>query len=1038
MDRMTSTTARQHRRTRLVRTVLLLVALAAPPLLAQPAQAQQMDTGAPTLEGLFADMSYRNVGPSRGGRVTAVEGHRDHPFTFYMGAVGGGVWKTENYGTTWRPISDGYFATGSIGSIRVAPSNSNIVYVGTGSDGIRSNVIVGRGAYRSDDAGETWTTVGLEQMGQIGAIEIHPQDPDIAYAAALGNPWANNPDRGVYRTRDGGQSWQQVLFTSDSVGAIDLEINAANPNELYAAMWRGQRKPWTIVSGMEASGRENGIWKSTDGGDNWRILTEGLPTGLVGKIDLAVSPDAPNRVYALVETTDPDEGLYRSDDFGETWSLASNQSGIMNRPFYYTNVDADPTNADNVYVNNEGMYASADGGSSFSRVGTPHGDNHDMWINPDNPDIWVQSNDGGANVTLDGGRTWSSQHNQPTAELYSLDIDDRFPYWLYAGQQDNSTIKVPSNPPEDGSAGGHTGNWRAIGGCETGPAVPKPGDPDIVYSNCKGRFGRYSERTGQEKQYYVGFVNLYGVNPAELPYRFQRVVPIEVSPNDPNTVYHGSQFVHKTTDEGVTWQRISPDLTAFRPERQVVSGEPITRDITGEEHYSVLYAIEESPVQAGVIWAGANDGLVHVTRDGGQNWTDVTPPDMPGEGRIQTIEASPHAAGKAHFAGYRTLLGDFTPFIYKTENFGESWTLLTPGDNGIPSDYPTRAVREDPVREGLLYAGTEFGMFVSMDDGASWDSFQLNLPVTPITDIKIHQGDLVLATMGRAFWIMDDVSPLRQFGEATAAGGPHLLQPSDAYRRRGGGRGGFGGGSPDQPRYSPNGAVFDYMLTTDASSLQLEILDVSGEVVRTFQASGAGTSTQTGQEMRGQFARTSGQARMGNGRGIHRFRWDLSVRGPNGRGGPTVVPGSYQARLTVDGQSQTRSFELMIDPRVAADGVTQEDLQAQFDLGLEILAAIADASETIEKLGGAMARVAEGSSVEDQLEEIQTALVTDRSISSYPQPMLADQISYLYGNTQRADQKPAADMYERLEVLVTELEQHKQRLERLMRTITDG
>ncbi|HIF20306.1 MAG TPA: hypothetical protein EYQ27_00005, partial [Gemmatimonadetes bacterium] len=420
MDRMTSMTARQHRRTRLVRTVLLLVALAAPALLAQPAQAQQMDTGAPTLEGLFADMSYRNVGPSRGGRVTAVAGHRDHPFTFYMGAVGGGVWKTENYGTTWRPISDGYFATGSIGSIRVAPSNSNIVYVGTGSDGIRSNVIVGRGAYRSDDAGETWTTIGLEQMGQIGAIEIHPQDPDIAYAAALGNPWANNPDRGVYRTRDGGQSWQQVLFTSDSVGAIDLEINAANPNELYAAMWRGQRKPWTIVSGMEASGRENGIWKSTDGGDTWRILTPGLPTGLIGKIDLAVTADAPNRVYALVETTDPDEGLYRSDDFGETWSLASNQSGIMNRPFYYTNVDADPTNADNVYVNNEGMYASADGGSSFRRVGTPHGDNHDMWINPDNPDIWVQSNDGGANVTLDGGRTWSSQHNQPTAELYSL------------------------------------------------------------------------------------------------------------------------------------------------------------------------------------------------------------------------------------------------------------------------------------------------------------------------------------------------------------------------------------------------------------------------------------------------------------------------------------------------------------------------------------------------------------------------------------------------------------------------------------------
>ena len=1025
-------------RSRLIPTALLFAALALPALLAQDLRAQRSDAGPSSVEGLFSDMSYRNVGPSRGGRVTAVAGHADHPFTFYMGAVGGGVWKTEDYGTTWRPIADGILETGSIGSIRVARSNSDIVYVGTGSDGIRSNVIVGRGAYRSDDAGATWRKIGLEQMGQLGAIEIHPENPDVAYAAALGNPWAKSMDRGVYRTRDGGRNWEQVLFMSDSVGAIDLEINTVNPNEIYAAMWRGQRQPWTIISGMEASGGENGIWKSTDGGDTWRILTPGLPTGLIGKIDLAVTADAPNRVYALVETTDPDEGLYRSEDFGESWTLVSNERGIMNRPFYYTNVDVDPTDASRVYVNNERMYASLDGGFSFERVSTPHGDNHDMWINPDNPNIWIQSNDGGANVTLDGGVTWSTQHNQSTAELYQVDVDDRFPYWLYAGQQDNSTIMVPSDPPEDGSAGGHTGNWKSIGGCETGPAVPKPGDPDIVYSNCKGRFGRYSQNTGQEKQYYVGFVNLYGVNPADLPFRFQRVVPIEVSPHDANVVYHGSQYVHKTSDEGVTWQRISPDLTAFRPERQVVSGEPITRDITGEEHYSVLYAVEESPVQAGVIWSGSNDGLVQVTRDGGETWTDVTPPDMAPEGRIQTIDPSPHSAGKAYFAAYRTLLGDFTPFIYKTENFGESWTLLTTGDNGIPSDFPTRAIREDPVRPGLLYAGTEFGMFVSLDDGESWEPFRFNMPVTPITDIKLHQGDLILSTMGRGFWIMDDLAPLRQLGDAIAAGGPHLFQPSDAYRRRGGGRG--GGGAPDQPQYSPRGAMIDYMLTVEASSLQLEILDATGEVLRTFESGGDGPRTETAQEMRGPFQRTAGQARLGNGLGVHRFVWDLSVPGPTGSrgGGPTVVPGTYQARLTVDGQTHTRSFELLIDPRVAADGVTQADLQAQFELGLEIMAAIEDASGTIERLEGAMARVAEGSGVEDQLKEIKAALVTDGTISSYPQPMLADQLSYLYGNTQRADQKPAVDMYGRLEVLVTELEQHKQRLERLMRTITDG
>ncbi len=454
----------------------------------------------------------------------------------------------------------------------------------------------------------------------------------------------------------------------------------------------------------------------------------------------------------------------------------------------------------------------------------------------------------------------------------------------------------------------------------------------------------------------------------------------------------------------------------------------------------MLYAIEESPVQAGVIWSGSNDGLVQVTRDGGETWTDVTPPDMAPEGRIQTIDPSPHSAGKAYFAAYRTLLGDFTPLIYKTENFGESWTLLTTGDNGIPSDFPTRAIREDPVREGLLYAGTEFGMFVSLDDGESWEPFRFNMPVTPITDIKLHQGDLVLSTMGRAFWIMDDLAPLRQLGDAIASAGPHLFRPSDTYRRRGGGRGPRGGPTPDQPQYSQRGAVIDYMLTVTASSIQLEILDGAGEVVRTFESGGAGVRTETVQEMRGRFQRSSGQARLGNGLGVHRFVWDLTIPGASGSegAGPTVVPDTYQARLTVDGQTQTRSFQLLMGPRVAADGVTQADLQAQFDLGLETIAAIEDASATIERLEGAMARVAEGSNVEDQLKEIEAALVTDRTISSYPQPMLADQLSYLYGNTQSADQKPAVDMYGRLEVLVTELERHKQRLERLMRTIADG
>lgn len=1017
--------------------VAALFASPVTPLVAPDASAVEAQEEMSRVERAFSDLDYRYVGPSRGGRVTAVAGHATHPYTFYMGGTGGGVFKTDDYGNTWYPVSDGYFETGSIGSIRVAPSDPDVVYVGTGSDGIRSNVIIGRGLYYSDDAGETWERRGLEEMGQLGAVEVHPENPDVAYVAALGNPWAKSPERGVYKTTDAGRSWEQVLFASDSVGAIDLELNPANPDEIYAAMWRGQRRPWTIISGMEASAEEDGIWKSTDGGETWRIVREGLPTGLIGKIDLAVTPDMPNRVYAVVETTDPDEGLYRSDDYGETWELISNQRGLMNRPFYYTNVVADPTDGDHVYVENEGSYESVDGGATFQRVSTPHGDNHDRWINPVNPLIQVQSNDGGANVTLDGGATWSTQHNQPTAELYSVDVDDRFPYWLYSGQQDNTTIRVPSDPPAREAAGGPTGNWEAVGGCETGPVVPKPGDADIVYANCKGRFGRFNQETGQEKQYYVGFQNLYGANPADLNYRFQRVVPIEVSPHDPSTVYHGSQFVHKTTDEGVTWEQLSPDLTAFRPERQMVSGGPITRDITGEEHYSVVYAIEESPVAAGVIWAGANDGLVHVTRDGGETWTDVTPPNMPPEGRVQTIEPSPHDAGKAYFAYYRTLLGDLTPFIYKTEDYGESWTLLTPGHNGIPSHHATRAVREDPEREGLLFAGTEFGMYVSLDDGTTWEKFQYDLPRTPITDIKIHEGDLVFSTMGRGFWIMDNLSPLRQADAAMAADGAYFFEPEDAYRLRG--RRGSPD-TPDEPEYSEIGAMLDYMLPAGVREVEISILDDSGEMIRTFESSGPGTTSERAQEMRAPFFRQRGAASPTTKSGLNRFVWDLTVPGPGGapRGGPMVIPGTYTARLTVDGSTMERSFDVLMDPRVAADGVTIADLQEQFELALDIQAAIEDADQTIERLQAVQERVSEGSDVEEELEEIERALLTDETISSYPQPMLRDQLDYLYGNATRADQEPAEDMYDRLDEIVTELEQHKERLQRLSRMVTDG
>src|SRR5690606_25957867 len=551
------------------------------------------------------------------------------------------------------------------GAIRVAPSDPNVVYVGTGSDGLRSNIIVGRGIWRSDDAGETWRFLGLRDVGQIGAVEIHPEDPDRVYVAALGNPFGKSRERGVYRSTDGGRTWDHVLFVADSIGAIDLELHPTDPNTIYASLWRGERKPWTIISGAHASSGV-GIWKSTDGGTTWRRSSRGLPSGLIGKSDLAVSPADPDRVYALVEALDPEEGLYRSDDRGETWRLVSNQAGLMNRPFYYTNVDADPTDADVVWVSSEQFFKSTDGGVSWTRVRTPHVDNHDMWINPDDPRIFIQSNDGGANVTLDGGRTWSTQLNQPTAELYQVDLDDSFPRWAFAGQQDNATIGVPLLPPASWSPDHPAAHWMQAGGCETGPAVPAHGTP-YIYSNCKGRFGVYDRRTGQERQYYVGAGNMYGHAASDLRYRFQRVAPIEVSPHDSRVVYYGSQYVHRTTDPGQTWETISPDLTA-RPEgTQGISGEPITRDITGEEFYSTLYAIQVSPHDPDVIWVGSNDGLFHVTRDGGKSWQNVTPPDMPPLGRVQNIDVSPHTPGKAYYAYYRWLVdGDYAPYVYRT------------------------------------------------------------------------------------------------------------------------------------------------------------------------------------------------------------------------------------------------------------------------------------------------------------------------------------------------------------------------------------
>ena len=970
---------------------------------------------------LFSDMEYRMVGPARGGRVTAVAGHPAHPQTFYMGSVGGGMWKTTDYGATWHNISDGHgFKSLSIGAVRVAPSDTSVVYVGTGSDGIRSNVISGKGMYKSTDAGESWSFIGLPEAGQIGGVAVHPDDPDRVFAAALGHPFGKNEQRGVFRSTDGGASWENVLFASDSTGAIDIEMNPANPDILYAAMWRGERKPWTIISGC-APPCQDGLYKSTDGGDNWRRITEGLPQDLIGKINIAVTAANPDRVYALVEAPVGEEGLYRSDDRGESWTLVNTREGIMTRPFYFTNITAHPTNPDVVYVGNVRNYKSTDGGNTFKQIPVTHVDVHDLWINPEQPDLMIQGNDGGATVSIDGGETWSTQHNQPTAELYQVEVDDQFPYWLYAGQQDNSTIAVPSLPPAESAPAGPEGWWHAIGGCETGPAVPKIGEPSIIYANCKGRFGRYNRETGQEKQYWVGAQYMYGRNPADLKYRFQRVVPIEISPHDSSTVYHGSQYVHRTTDDGVTWETISPDLTAFKPQFQMASGGPITRDITGEEHFSTLYEIEVSPHSPDVIWTGANDGPVHVTRDGGQSWTNVTPPDMPPDGRIDAIDPSPHTPGKAYIAGHRYMLDDWRPYIYRTTDYGQTWTRLTDGTNGIPSDDPVRVVREDPDREGLLYAGTDSGVFVSFDDGQQWQRLKNGLPTVPVTEILVHEDDLVLSTMGRGFWILDNLTPLHQLSEAVAVSDAHLFQPRDAHRMRY--RGTRGSGAPQFP--APGATIDYYLAEAPTEEVRLEIVDRAGTVLRAFSSYADVDSIDAApyNAMALDEPVAEAIAPLPAEAGHNRFTWNLRYPGAWSDGtrrsnGPMATPGAYRVRLHVGDWSQTRSLRVRIDPRVQRDGVTIADLEEQLQFNLQLRGAISRARRTAASMDSLRQDLEQANRPEAvaQVDALHSELVTAED-GSYPPPMLIDQLEYLSYMTTSADQKLGQDAFDRFEEL---------------------
>lgn len=1009
-----------------------------------PADAKKpMQLAASYDPALYSALRYRMIGPLRGGRVTAVTGVPSAPQTFYMGSTGGGIWKTTDAGHSWLNISDGQLPVGSMGAIEVAQSDPNTIYAGTGSSKIRSNVSIGRGMFKSVDAGKTWTFSGLRDVGQISTIRVHPTNPNLVYVAALGNPYTPNVDRGVFRSSDGGATWKKILYVSDSSGAADLELQPGNPNVIFASIWHGQRKPWTIVSGA----KEGGVYKSTDGGDTWTKLGGGLPTGLFGRSNVSIPASQPNRIYALIEAK-PGGGLYRSDDAGSTWALVNGAQNLWTRPFYYTTLEADPNNADVVFVGNEGWFKSTDGGKTFRNAQAPHGDHHDMWINPKNSDYMIQSNDGGANVSLDGGRSWSTQDNQPTAEIYQVALDNQYPYRVYGAQQDNTTLIVPSLPLGAGQAE----EWRTGPGCETGPIIPNRTNPDIVYGSCKGQFSRMNVKSGEERQYWVGAESLYGNGGATLTYRFQRVSPMEVSPHEAATVYYGSQYVHRTRDEGVTWERISPDLTAFpKGEPQEASGTPITRDATGEEVYSVVYSIRESPITPGLIWTGSNDGLFYVTRDAGKTWTNITPKDMPPGGRVQNIEPSPHRPGTAYYAYYRFLLGgDFAPYIYKTDDYGKTWTKLTDGTNGIARDEPVRVVREDPVRAGLLYAGTEFAMHISFDNGAHWHPFQQNLPATPVTDIKFGRNDMVLSTQGRAFWIMDNVSPLRELNEKVAGATVTLYKPQEAVRGRGGRGGGGGVGRGGGIQYPAPGAQIDYYLAPGMKDeLTLEILDGAGKVVRKYSsaavaaapspAENAPPADEEGGGGGGRGGR-GGAVRLDKNPGMHRMTWDLRYPGPmsgagvEGGNGPAAVPGLYSVRLTAGSIRTSQSLTVVEDPRILRDGITLEDLKAQFNHNMAVRELVSDANKTVARLRQAQQKLkgATGTQLDQltKLNELAAKIIT--TPIRYSEPKLLTHITYLYSMTNGADQKPGKDAVDRLKVLRTDLEARKKELDRII------
>ena len=956
---------------------------------------------------LLAGLSWRSIGPNRGGRSIACARSPGRQNEYYFGATGGGLWKTTDAGTSWRPVTDGQIASSSVGAVAVSESNPDIVYLGMGETQLRGNVMQGDGVYRSADAGRTWVHLGLADTHAIGRIRVHPANPDLVYVAALGHPYGPNPERGVYRSSDGGRHWTRVLFRNDKAGAVDIDLDANDPRVLYASLWEVFRTPWMLSSG----GPGSGLFKSSDGGDTWTEITRnaGLPRGLVGKITVAVSRADGRRVYALVEAEDG--GLFRSDDAGATWAKVNEERDLRQRAFYFSRIVADPKDRDTVYALNFRLNRSTDGGRTFAALPETHADHHDLWIDPTNPQRLINSNDGGGTISVNGGSTWSAQ-DYPTAQMYHVALTADFPFHVCGAQQDNTTACVPSDAglhlrdPADAP-----GRWLyAAGGNESGYVAPHPVDPNIFYSGGQEAYlTRYDRRTGQARDIQP-YPRLYsGESAGSVPERWNWTFPIAVSPVDPRAVYAGSQHLWRTTNEGQSWERISPDLTRADPKTLGDSGGPITKDQNGPEFFATIFTIAPSRLEKDTVFVGSDDGRIHVTRDGGKTWANVTPPDMPEFTTVSLIDASPHLPGAAFAAGKRYRLDDRAPYAWRTSDYGRTWTLIVTGI--APGDY-VHAIREDRKRAGMLYAGTEHGLYVSFDNGDHWQSLSLNLPDTQVPDLAVGDQDLVIATHGRSFYVLDGIESLRQLRPDVVSSSAHLFVPGPAYRR-------------------VRPATIDFFLKSAAQAVTVEILDRTARSIRRFS---------------GDTLRTPG---------LNRIRWDLRgtgattfpgmiLRSANPARGPLVPPGTYRIRLTVDGQTEEQELTVLKDPRLG--DVSDADLQAQYALARQVSDKASEANQAVIRLRALEAQIgdhlgekpapalkAAADALVGQLSGIEEAIYQVRNRSpkdplNFP-IRLNNRIAALQNVIEEADARPTRQAYNMFTELSAELDGHLAKLE---------